>query len=76
MGAAEQSSAYLRAIAAAEAELAIAEVYVSEVFDVPLRQATRPRLEIARTAQQERQTELCRVAVGEIRQGYFGAILV
>ena len=74
LGAAEQRSAYLPAAATCESELAIAEAYVSKVFDDPLRQATRPALEMARTAQQERQTELCRVAAGEIRRAYFEAI--
>ena len=74
LGAAEQRSAYLPSAATCESELAIAEVYVSEVFDDPLRQATRPALEMARAAQQERQTELCRVAVGDIRRAYFEAI--
>jgi hypothetical protein len=71
---AEQGSPYLPPTAQCESELAIAEVYVSNVFDDPLRQATRSTLEMARTAQQERQTELCRVAVGEIRRAYFEAI--
>ena len=74
LGAAGQRSAYLPATATCESELAIADAYVSEVFDDPLRLATRPALERARAAQQGRQTELCRVAVGEIRQAYFEAI--
>jgi hypothetical protein len=74
LGTAERRDAYLPATAPCESELAIAEVYVSEVFDDPLRQVTRPALEIARSAQRERQTELCRVAVGEVRRAYFEAI--
>ena len=57
-----------------DAALPLAEVYVSEVFDESLRQATRPALERARAAQQGREAEPCRVAVGEIRRAYFEAI--
>jgi hypothetical protein len=71
---AEHRDPYVPSTTTCDAELALADVYVSEVFDDPLRQATRPTLEMARTAQQTQQTELCRVAVGEIRRAYFGAI--
>jgi len=71
---AEHGDPYVPATTTCDAELALAEVYVSEVFDDPLRQATRPTLETARAARQERQIEVCRVAVGEIRRAYFDAI--
>jgi hypothetical protein len=71
---AEHGDPYVPSTTTCDAELALAEVYVSDVFDDPLRQATRPTLEMARAAQQTQQTELCRVAVGEIRRAYLGAI--
>ena len=71
---AENADPYVPSTTTCNAEFALAEVYVSDVFDDPLRQATRPALEMTRTAQRERQTELCRVAVGEIRRAYFEAI--
>ena len=74
LAAAENGDPFVPSTTTCDAELALAEVYVSRVFDDPLRQATRPALEMARTAQQGRQIELCRVAVGEIRQAYFDAI--
>jgi hypothetical protein len=74
LAAAEHGDPYVPSAATCAAELARAEVYLSEVFDDPLRQLTRPALEMARNAQQEQQSELCRVAVGEIRRAYFEAI--
>jgi hypothetical protein len=74
LGAAGQRSAYLPATATCESELAIAEVYVSDVFDDPLRQATLPALEVARAAQKDQQDEKCKLAVGRIRRAYFEAI--
>ena len=74
LGAAEQRAAYLPATATCESELAIAELYVSEVFDDALRQETIPQLDAARVAQRARQTESCRAAVGDIRRAYFEAI--
>jgi hypothetical protein len=71
---AEHGDPYVPKTTTCDAELALAEVYVSEVSDDPLREVTRPTLEMARTAQQERQTALCRVAVGEIRRAYFDAV--
>jgi hypothetical protein len=71
---AEKGDPFVPSTTTCDAELALAEVYVFKVFDDPLRQATRPTLETARAAQQERQIELCRVAVGEIRRAYFDAI--
>ncbi len=74
LGAAEQRAAYLPATATCESELAIAGLYVSEVFDATLRQETIPKLDAARVAQSERQTESCRAAVGDLRRAYFEAI--
>ena len=74
LAAAEHGDPYVPPTATCDAELALAEVYVSEVFDDPLRQVARPALELARTAKQEQQIELCRAAVGEIRRTYFEAV--
>jgi hypothetical protein len=74
LGAAEHRSAYLPASATCEAELAIAQVYVSEVFDDPLRQKTIPILDAARVAQQHGWVDECRRGAGEIRRTYFEAI--
>jgi hypothetical protein len=74
LGTEENGDPYVPSTTTCDSELALAEVYASEVFDDPLRQATRSILEIARAAQQERQIALCRVAVGEIRRAYFEAI--
>jgi hypothetical protein len=74
LAAAEHASPYVPSTTSCEPELAIAEVYLAEVFDDPLRQEALPKLEAARAAQNERQIELCRVAVGDIRRAYFEAI--
>ena len=74
IAAAEHGDPYVPSTPACDAALPLAEVYVSEVFDESLRQATRPALERARAAQQGREAEPCRVAVGEIRRAYFEAI--
>ena len=74
LGAAEQRSAYRPAGATCGSELAIAEVYVSDVFDDPLRQKTIPKLDAGRVAQLQRRFHECRRGVGEIRQAYFEAI--
>jgi hypothetical protein len=65
---------YMPAGVSCESELPIAEVYVSEVFDDPLRQKTIPTLDAARVAQQEGRMNQCRRGVGEIRRAYFDAI--
>jgi hypothetical protein len=70
----EHGDPYVPAAPTCDGELAIADAYVAQIFDDPLRQATRSVIEIARIARQEGQTELCRVAVGEIRRAYFETI--
>ena len=74
LGAAEKQSPYVRSTASCESELAIAEAYVAEAFDDPLRDETIPKLQAARIAQQERQVEFCQLAVGDIRRAYFEAV--
>lgn len=71
---AENGDPFVPSTTTCDGDLALGEVYVFEVFDDPLRQATQPALEMARIAHQTQQTELCRVAVGEIRRAYFEAI--
>jgi hypothetical protein len=71
---ADQRATYLPARATCESELAIAELYVSEVFDDLLRQEAMPKLRVARVAQREQKIESCRAAVGDIRRAYLEAI--
>jgi len=71
---AENGDPFVPSTTTCDGDLALGEVYMFEVFDDPLRQATQPALEMARIARQTQQTELCRVAVGEIRRAYFEAI--
>jgi hypothetical protein len=74
LAAADQRPTFLPARATCESELAIAELYVSEVFDDALRQEAIPKLNAARVAQREQQIQSCRDAVGEIRRAYLEAI--
>jgi uncharacterized membrane protein len=74
LGAADQRSAFLPLSETCESELAIAQLYVSEVFDERLRQTTLPTLDAVRAAQQQGRMEDCRQGVGEIRRAYFDAI--
>jgi hypothetical protein len=68
------AGAYLPPTASCESELAIAEVYVSGVFDDPLRRKTIPTLDAVRVAQLQGRIDECRQGVAEIRRAYFEAI--
>ena len=65
---------YMPAGVTCESELAVAEVYVSKVFDDLLWQKTIPTLEAARVAHQQGRIDECRQDVGVIRRAYFEAI--
>ena len=74
LGTAENGDPYVPWTTTCTSELALAEVYVSEVFDDPLRQKTIRTLDAARSAQEQGRIDECRTAVGEIRRAYFEAI--
>ena len=74
LGTAENGDPYVPWTTTCTSELALAEVYVSEVFDDPLRQKTIRTLDAARAAQAQGRIDECRMAVGEIRRAYFEAI--
>ena len=74
LGAADQRSAFRPLNETCESELAIAQLYVSEVFDERLRQTSLQTLDTVRAAQQQARIEDCRRGVGEIRRAYFEAI--
>jgi hypothetical protein len=74
LAAADHRSAFLPTSQTCESEVAIAQLYVSEVFDERLRKTTLPTLNAVRVAQQQGRIDDCQRGAAEIRRAYFEAI--